>query len=138
MTLVGSNALLLVTHDPCAMSENNTVCCPGVVTASKYALSLLSWVGNATRTLVDGTVGPLRRKQNPLTPCATVSYGCCGGPSFSSSAMPAPHAPVASEVVPDVHILPATLENLLAGGLVTIAQLTFLRSAQSLYSNQER
>ena len=77
-------------------------------------------------------VGPLNWKQKPLIPCATVSYGICGGPSLSSSPMPAPHAPAAIEVFPDVHIFPPTLGKLLGLGLVTIAQFTPLRSTQSL------
>ena len=106
-------------------SEKSTVCMPGVVTASKYALSLLSFVGNATRIDVLGIVVPLNTKQKPFTPFATVSYGICGGPSFSSSPTPAPQAPVAVEVIPDVHITPPTLGNAPAVGKgLTLEQFT--------------
>src|SRR3954463_7877807 len=86
ITLVGSNGLLFFTHSPCAASENRTVCRPAVLIGKKNALSGLFWVGNATRTEVDGMVGPESCKQKPFTLCAAVSYGLCGGPSLSSSA----------------------------------------------------
>src|ERR1700733_14313258 len=102
VTIVGSKTVGVVTHDPCAVSVNSTVCWPGVVTASKGALSLSSVVGKATRMVVDGIAVPLSWKQKPVTPCMTVLYGSWGGPSFNSSPMPAPQAPVAVEVWPDV------------------------------------
>src|SRR5215468_8673725 len=51
--------------------------------------------------------------------------------------MPAPQAPLAIDVCPDVHILPLVFGKLVAGGVVTVEQFMFLRSAQSLYSNHD-
>ena len=95
----------------------------------------MSWVGKATRIDVLGMVVPLRTKQNPRTPLAVVLYGCWGGPSLSSNAIPAPHAFVAVDVIPDVHILPPTFGKALAsvGGVTTVEQLTSCKSLQSLY-----
>ena len=63
----------VVTQEPWAVSENSTVCVPGVLTAKNGALSLFSWVGKATRIEVEGIVVPLSWKQNPFTPWAVVS-----------------------------------------------------------------
>ena len=59
VTRVGSNGCGVVTQLPCIVFEKSTVCCPTVDTDWKYALSLLSCVGKATRTVVVGSVGPV-------------------------------------------------------------------------------